>query len=186
MEEGGDIDLSQFRRWYEQAGTPKLHLVLAQEGEDWFLDVTQTVPPTPGQGDKAPMMMPLRLAAFAMDGSGAALPDTLATLTDVVQRIPLGRFTARPALSVNRGFSAPVIVDYERAPGELAWLAAHDDDPFARTEAPQQLMLDTLVAAVSGGGQGREAVVGPGAPPVDCAGELPARARAGVVVPHTT
>src|SRR3546814_13505361 len=49
MEEGGDSDLSQFRRWYEQAGTPKLHLVLAQEGEDWFLDVTQTVPPTPGQ-----------------------------------------------------------------------------------------------------------------------------------------
>src|SRR3546814_6599838 len=84
------------------------------------------------------MMRPLRLAAFAMDGSGAALPDTLATLTDVVQRIPLGRFTARPALSVNRGFSAPVIVDYERAPGELAWLAAHDDDPFARYEALQQ------------------------------------------------
>src|SRR3546814_8807453 len=56
MEEGGDIDLSQFRRWYEQAGTPKLHLVLAQEGEDWFLDVTQTVPPTPGQGDKATMI----------------------------------------------------------------------------------------------------------------------------------
>src|SRR3546814_2017705 len=142
MEEGGDIDLSQFRRWYEQAGTPKLHLVLAQEGEDWFLDVTQTVPPTPGQGDKAPMMMPLRLAAFAMDGSGAALPDTLATLTDVVQSIPLGRFTARPALSVTRGFSDPVIVDYERATGELAWLAAHDYAPFARYEARKRTRLN--------------------------------------------
>ncbi|PAL22555.1 aminopeptidase N [Sphingopyxis sp. GW247-27LB] len=159
MEEGGGIDLSQFRRWYEQAGTPKLHLALAQEGEEWFLDVTQAVPPTPGQGDKAPMMMPLRLAAFAMDGSGAALPDTLATLTGAVQRIPLGRFAARPALSVNRGFSAPVIVDFERAPGELAWLAAHDDDPFARYEALQQLMLDSLVAAVSGEAGDREAVI---------------------------
>src|SRR3546814_15781070 len=67
---------------------------------------------------------------------------------------------ARPALSVNRGFSAPVIVDYDRAPGELAWLAAHDDDPFARYEALQQLMLDTLVAAVSGDAKGREAVIG--------------------------
>jgi aminopeptidase N len=53
-------------------------------------------------------------------------------------------------LSLNRGFSAPVIVDFARADGELAWLAAHDDDPFARYEALQQLMLDTLVAAVSG------------------------------------
>ncbi|UNU45098.1 aminopeptidase N [Sphingopyxis sp. YF1] len=150
MEEGGDIDLSQFRRWYEQAGTPRLALSLAQEGGDWFLDVAQTVPPTPGQPEKAPMMMPLRLAAFAMDGSGAAMADTLVTLTGASQRVALGRFAARPALSVNRGFSAPVIVDYVRAPGELAWLAAHDDDPFARYEALQQLMLDTLVAGVSG------------------------------------
>src|SRR3546814_9811883 len=115
MEEGGGIDLTEFRRWYEQAGTPKLTLTLVQEGDDWVLDVAQTVPPTPGQLDKQPMMMPLRLAAFAMDGSGAALPDTLVTLTDAVQRVPLGRFAARPALSVNRGFSAPVIVDYDRS-----------------------------------------------------------------------
>jgi aminopeptidase N len=158
IEAGGGIDLSQFRRWYEQAGTPKLHLALAQEGDDWFLDVAQAVPPTPGQPDKAPMMMPLRLAAFAMDG-GPGLADTLVTLTDAVQRISLGAFAARPALSINRGFSAPVIVDFERAPGELAWLAAHDDDPFARYEALQQLMLDTLVAAVSGEAEGREAVI---------------------------
>ncbi|WP_079636996.1 aminopeptidase N [Sphingopyxis flava] len=160
MEEGGDIDLGQFRRWYEQAGTPKLHLALAQEGRDWFMDVTQTIPATPGQETKAPMMIPLRLAAFAMDGSGALLPERLATLTDAVQRIPLGQFAARPALSVNRGFSAPVIIDLERASGELAWLAAHDDDPFARYEALQQLMLDTLVAAVSGKADDREAVIG--------------------------
>ena len=150
MEEGGAIDLAGFRRWYEQAGTPRLKLTLVEEGGDWFLDIAQTVPPTPGQPDKQPAMMPLRIAAFAMDGSGAALPDTLVTLTDATQRIALGAFAARPALSVNRGFSAPVIVDFERAPGELAWLAAHDDDPFARYEALQQLMLDTLVAAVSG------------------------------------
>lgn len=150
MEQGGDIDLSQFRRWYEQAGTPRLKLTLVEEDGEWSLDVVQTVPPTPGQPDKAPMMMPLRIAAFAMDGSGAAMPDTLAILTGATQRIALGRFAARPALSVNRGFSAPVIVDFDRAPGELAWLAAHDDDPFARYEALQQLMLDTLVARVSG------------------------------------
>src|SRR3546814_1008750 len=66
---------------------------------------------------------------------------------------------ARPALSVNRGFSAPVIVDYDRAPGELAWLAAHDDDPFARYEALQQLMRDTPVTAASGTAGDRDAVI---------------------------
>ncbi|KTE01166.1 aminopeptidase N [Sphingopyxis sp. H038] len=150
IEDGAGLDLAQFRRWYEQAGTPRLKLSLAEEGDDWSLDIVQTVPPTPGQPEKQPMMMPLRLAAFAMDGSGDALADTLVTVTGATQRIALGKFAARPALSVNRGFSAPIIVDFERGPGELAWLAAHDDDPFARYEALQQLMLDTLVAAVSG------------------------------------
>jgi aminopeptidase N len=150
IEEGAGIDLTLFRRWYEQAGTPRLKLSLAEEQGQWSLDIVQLVPPTPGQPDKLPMMMPLRLAAFATDGSGDGLADTLVTLTGATQRVPLGKFAARPALSVNRGFSAPVIIDFERAPGELAWLAANDDDPFARYEALQQLMLDTLVAAVSG------------------------------------
>ena len=183
MEEGGGIDLSQFRRWYEQAGTPKLHLALARDGDEWFLDVAQTVPPTPGQPDKAAMMMPLRLAAFAMDGGDTALPDTLVTLTEAVQRVPIGRFAARPALSVNRGFSAPVIVDFERAPGELAWLAAHDDDPFARYEALQQLMLDTLVAAVAGKAGDRDAVIGAVRQTLDGAADDPAFVAEAVLLP---
>jgi len=159
IEEGAGIDLTQFRLWYSQAGTPRLSLALVQDGGEWLLDVQQSVPPTPGQPDKQPMMMPLKLAAFAMDGSGAELPETLVTLTGTAQRIALGAFAARPALSINRGFSAPVIVDYARAPGELAWLAVHDDDPFARYEALQQLMLDTLVAAVSGEAVNNAAVI---------------------------
>jgi len=159
IEDGASIDLTQFRRWYEQAGTPRLKLSLAEEGGHWSLDIVQMVPPTPGQPEKQPMMMPLRLAAFAMDGSGNAFADTLVTVTGATQRIALGKFSARPALSVNRGFSAPIIVDFERGPGELAWLAAHDDDPFARYEALQQLMLDTLVAAVSGKTGDNQAVI---------------------------
>jgi aminopeptidase N len=158
MEEGGAIDLTQFRRWYEQAGTPRLTLTLSEDQGQWALDVVQTVPPTPGQPEKLPMMMPLRIAAFDRSG-GASLPDTLVTLTGATQRIALGAFGARPALSINRGFSAPVIVDFERAPGELAWLAAHDDDPFARYEALQQLMLDTLVAAAAGNAAHHPAVI---------------------------
>ncbi|MGH6633289.1 MAG: DUF3458 domain-containing protein, partial [Sphingopyxis sp.] len=145
--------------------------------------VVQTVPPTPGQPEKQPMMMPLRLAAFAMDGSGDALADTLVTITGATQRIALGKFVGRPALSVNRGFSAPIIVDFERGPGELAWLAAHDDDPFARYEALQQLMLDTLVAAVSGKTGDNQAVIDAVGQTLAGAGNDPAFVAEAVLLP---
>ena len=182
MEEGGAIDLTQFRRWYEQAGTPRLKLTLSEDRGQWTLDVVQTVPPTPGQPEKLPMMMPLRIAAFDRSG-GASLPDTLVTLTGATQRIALGAFDGRPALSVNRGFSTPVIVDFERAPGELAWLAAHDDDPFARYEALQQLMLDTLVAAAAGNDVDHRAVVDAVAQTLRGRGEDPAFVAEAVLLP---
>ncbi|WP_234179424.1 aminopeptidase N [Sphingopyxis sp. NFH-91] len=182
MEEGGAIDLTQFRRWYEQAGTPRLKLTLSEDQGQWALDVVQTVPPTPGQPEKLPMMMPLRIAAFDRSG-GASLPDTLVTLTGATQRIALGAFDGRPALSVNRGFSAPVIVDFDRAQGELAWLAAHDHDPFARYEALQQLMLDTLVAAAAGNEVDHRAVVDAVAQTLRGRGEDPAFVAEAVLLP---
>lgn len=159
MEEGGQIDLTQFRRWYEQAGTPHLHMRMEQQGQDWTLVVQQSVPATPGQPEKLPMMMPLRIKAFAMDGSDQMFDDQLVVLREAETRIALGQFDQRPAVSLNRAFSAPVIVEYQRGCGELAWLAAQDDDPFARYEAMQQLMLDVLVAAVSGAEADRQAVI---------------------------
>jgi aminopeptidase N len=152
IEEGAGVDLAQFRRWYEQAGTPRLKLRLEESGGEWTLVADQSLAATPGQPEKRPMHIPLRIAAYGADGDNQALPETLVELREASNRVSLGRFAARPALSVNRGFSAPVITECERAPGELAWLAAHDDDPFARYEALQQLMLDHLVAAVAGGG----------------------------------
>lgn len=159
MEEGGQIDLTQFRRWYEQAGTPHLHMRMEQQGQDWTLVVQQSVPATPGQPEKLPMMMPLRIKAFAMDGSDQMFDDQVVVLREAETRIALGQFDQRPAVSLNRAFSAPVIVEYQRGCGELAWLAAQDDDPFARYEAMQQLMLDVLVAAVSGAEADRQAVI---------------------------
>jgi len=161
IEDGAGIDLTQFRLWYSQAGTPRIAARLegdAASGE-WVLHLAQTIPPTPGQPDKAPMLIPLRIKAFDRDGAVRDAAEQLVLLDRADATVPLGRFAGRPMLSINRGFSAPVIVDCARAPGELAWLAAHDDDPFARYEALQQLMLDTLVAAVSGEAAERGAVV---------------------------
>src|SRR3546814_399024 len=152
IEEGAGIDLTQFRLWYGQAGTPRITARIDTDDAtgDRTLHLSQSVPPTPGQPDKAPMLIPLRIKAFDREGGHGDEAEQLVLLDRAEMAVPLGSYRSRPMLSINRGFSAPVIVDFVREEGELGWLAAHDDDPFARYEALQQLMLDTLVAAVSG------------------------------------
>ncbi|GAA0742289.1 aminopeptidase N [Sphingomonas sp. ABOLD] len=151
MEEAGGVDLGQFRRWYSQAGTPRVSANLVQDGATTRLALAQTVPPTPGQPVKEPMVLPLKIRLFG-EKSGAPLTDEQLVLLDKPeQELRFEGLPERAVLSINRGFSAPVIVDANRSAADLAFLSAHDDDPFARYEAMQQLMLDTLVAAVTTG-----------------------------------
>jgi aminopeptidase N len=153
MEEAGDIDLAQFRRWYSQAGTPRVTASLKHETgtSRAALTLSQRTLPTPGQPDKAPMVLPIKLKLFGADSARPIGPEQLILLTDAEERISFEGVTERPVLSINRGFSAPIIVETDRSAADLAFLSAHDDDPFARYEAMQQLMLDTLVTAVSRG-----------------------------------
>lgn len=151
MEEAGGVDLGQFRRWYSQAGTPRVSANLVQDGATTRLALAQTVPPTPGQPVKEPMVLPLKIRLFG-EKSGAPLTDEQLLLFDKPEHeLRFEALPERAVLSINRGFSAPVIVDANRSAADLAFLSAHDDDPFARYEAMQQLMLDTLVAAVTSG-----------------------------------
>jgi len=151
MEDGGGIDLTQFRLWYEQAGTPHVKALLSHEPDSGraTLSLEQRVPPTPDQEVKRPMAIPLRVALFDPTKSARA-EERLVLLTEQSQTISFEGFPAPPVLSINRGFSAPVIVDTNRSQDDLAFLSAHDDDPFARYEAMQQLMVNVLVATVSG------------------------------------
>ena len=161
IEDGAQVDLGQFRLWYGQAGTPRITARIDTDAAtgDYMLHLAQAVPPTSGQPDKAPMLIPLRIKAYDPHGGQGEEGEQLLLLDRAEMAVPLGRYTSRPILSINRGFSAPVIIDFAREEGELAWLAAYDDDPFARYEALQQLMLDALVVAVSGKGGGRNAVI---------------------------
>ena len=165
IETGANLDLSQFRLWYAQAGTPRVTARLDHDPATGSatLHLTQAVPPTPGQPTKQPMPLPLRIAAHDPAANALAGDERLVIFDSASADIPLGQFGARPMLSINRGFSAPIIVDFARAPGELAWLAAHDDDSFARYEALQQLMLEYLVARVAGTGAGAGAGASAGA-----------------------
>ncbi|MDO7841299.1 aminopeptidase N [Sphingomonas immobilis] len=161
MEEASGADLSQFRLWYSQAGTPRVKAQIAHTPGSGraVLTLEQTVPPTPGQPDKQPMVLPIKLKLFGAETAKPLSEEKLAILSDGRAEIAFEEVTERPVLSINRGFSAPVVVETDRTPEDLAFLSAHDDDPFARYEAMQQLMLDTLVADASGMQSDHDAVI---------------------------
>lgn len=150
IEEGAGIDLAQFRLWYSQAGTPKVTARLSHEGTTVRLTLSQEVPATPGQPDKQPMVIPLRIALFDRK-TGQHRGEQIVTLNAVQAELSFADFAEKPVLSLNRGFSAPVNIDGDSSAADLLFLAAHDDDPFARYEALQQLVVQHLVAAIGGG-----------------------------------
>ena len=161
MEEAGKVDLAQFRLWYSQAGTPRLAVGLEHEagGGRATVKLAQAVPPTPGQPDKAPMLLPLKLRLFGAQTGRALTDERLVLFGDAAGSITFEGIGERPVLSINRGFSAPIIIESDRTAADLAFLARTDDDPFGRYEALQQLMLDTLVAGTVEGRADHTAVV---------------------------
>ncbi len=160
MEDGGNIDLTQFRLWYEQAGTPRVRALLSHDAATGRVNLvlSQIIPPTPGQPEKRPMAIPIRVALFDRESRANHGDETL-MLTRSEQRFTFQNVATAPVLSINRGFSAPVIVDTNRSQADLAFLSAHDDDPFARYEAMQQLMVNVLVGQIGGQPVDESAVV---------------------------
>ncbi len=161
MEAEGAVDLSRFRRWYAQAGTPRVAVAVEHEagGGRATVRLAQRTPPTPGQPDKQPLVLPLRLKLFGAETGHALTDERLVLFEDAAAAVTFEDVTERPVLSINRGFSAPVIIESDRPAADLAFLSAHDDDPVARYEAMQQLMLDTLVAGAVEGRADHDAVI---------------------------
>ncbi len=149
IEDGAGLDLTQFRRWYSQAGTPRVYVRQEMGDGELVLTLRQTIPPTPGQPEKAAVPMPLRVAVHCRE-TGALGEEQLIMLTDDTQRFTLALTGPQPVVSINRGYTAPVIVERALSREDLAFLAARDDDPFARYEAMQELAVNHLVAAASG------------------------------------
>ncbi len=146
MEAASGRDLRQFRRWYEQAGTPRIAVKAAVDATRVTVELTQTVPPTPGQPVKQPAHMPFRLALIGRDSGVRIGEELLVELTAPVTQVTFDGIGEPVLLSLNRGFSAPVIVEDATPRADLARLAASDDDPFARWEAMQRLALDVLAS----------------------------------------
>ena len=159
IEDGTGLDLTQFRLWYSQAGTPKVTARLEHAGDRATLHLSQQVPATPGQPNKQPMPIPLRVALFD-PVSGAHDGEKLVVLDKAEASFDFPGHASRPVLSINRGFSAPVAMDAEQSEADLVFLAARDDDSFARYEALQSLVVQHLVGVLEGktAEGGREAI----------------------------
>jgi aminopeptidase N len=159
LEDASGVDLTHFKLWYSQAGTPRVRARLEQDGESAVLHLGQAVPPTPGQPVKKPMSIPLQTALIGEDSGAEIVPEQLIVLDQAAATVRFDGLSEPALLSINRGFSAPAIVDVERKPDELEKLAATDSDPFARYEAMQELMMRLLAAGAHGSAADPQPVV---------------------------
>ena len=157
-------DFSQFMRWYTQAGTPEVVAAPHYDArtQTFRLDVTQTVPPTPGQPTKEPMVIPLTVGLVGRDGAdlplaidGRQLARGVLELKERSHSFVFTGVTERPIPSLNRGFSAPIKLKLPIEPDDLRFLAAHDPDPFNRWQAVQTLAMSLLTGNVSALREGR-------------------------------
>jgi aminopeptidase N len=161
-------DMAQFMRWYSQAGTPDIKVTPHYDAhaKTYRLDITQTVPPTPGQPKKEPMVIPLALGLVGKSGvdlplvvNGEPLNRGVLELTQPKQSFLFTEVVERPVPSLNRGFSAPIKLALPIESDDLRFLAAHDSDPFNRWQAAQTLAMTLLKVNVTswrGGGPARE------------------------------
>jgi aminopeptidase N len=161
LEDASGVDLAPFKIWYSQAGTPKLRTRLEHDAgaKTATLHLEQHVDPTPGQPVKEPMPIPLKTALIGESSGHEICPERLIVLDQPQQSIRFDNVVEPPLLSINRNFSAPIIVEAQRGAGELERLAQLDTDPFARFEAMQELMMRTLVGGARGEAVDAESVV---------------------------
>ncbi len=152
--------LAAFKRWYAQAGTPRLQARGEHDASaaTWTLTLSQHVEPSTGQAAKQPSVMPVALGLLARDGRSLPLQlqgedkargdETLLVLSEAEQRFVFIGITEAPVPSLLRGFSAPVVLDDGLGDADRLVLLAHDRDPFNRWEAGQRLALQRLLAAL--------------------------------------
>jgi aminopeptidase N len=161
MEDASGRDLSQFRLWYEQSGTPEL--TVRDEFDDaagiYRLTIKQSIPDTPGQTDKKPQHIPFAIGLLGAEGESLPLKlaaddadaptDRVLELTDASHTFEFHGLSERPVPSLLRGFSAPVRVFYPWTREQLTFLMSHDSDGFNRWDAGQRLAVDVINSLVS-------------------------------------
>ncbi len=166
MEDASQLDLTQFRRWYKQAGTPEVSVkeIFDENKKTYTLELSQTTPATPGQEEKLPFHIPVKISLMnqraelmsLQQGTNQQQTQTVLNFTDKQQQFEFKGIKEKPLLSILQGYSAPVKIHFERDDEELAFCMAHESDDFNRWEAGQQLstrLILSLVETINSGGQ---------------------------------
>jgi aminopeptidase N len=148
MEIASGVDLSQFKRWYHQAGTPviNIHENYDEAQKTYTFEVEQSCPATPESKTKEPFHMPLKLALFSAEGT--LLEDKLIELKEKKMVHKFTNITSKPILSFNRNFSAPIKTNFEQSQKDLLKLYAFDTDAFNRYEAGQKIMQKIIFDSI--------------------------------------
>ena len=159
MADASGRDLSRFRRWYSQAGTPTVTAKHTFEDGALTLTLAQSTAPTPGQAEKSAVEMPIEIGLIGPDG--ADMHAELLTLSEPEQTWRFDGLDAAPALSLNRGFTAPVRLAQSESADARAFRMAADADPFNRWEACQAFAADVLLAMIAAAQAGSTPVADP-------------------------
>lgn len=153
MADANGVDLTNFSLWWSQAGTPRVSVETNWNQDDctFTIRASQSTPPTPGQAEKYPLVIPILVGLIGRDGKDLPLKlvgsdEEPVTTAKLVLETADDEWTfegimENPVLSLGRGFSAPVIFDYAYTLQELQFLALHDSDGFNRADAFERLML---------------------------------------------
>ncbi|THH39025.1 aminopeptidase N [Aliishimia ponticola] len=147
FEDATGRDLSQFKRWYSQAGTPRVTVEEGFADGTYTLTLVQSLAPSATTPDPQPQVIPFAMGLLGRDGSEVVGTQVL-ELTEARQSFTFGGLAEQPVLSPLRGFSAPVILDYA---ADNAFLLAHDTDPFTRWEAARTLAKSSLLTTIRHG-----------------------------------
>ncbi|MCK9798644.1 aminopeptidase N [Pseudomonas sp. MAFF 302030] len=156
MEDANGVDLTQFKRWYSQAGTPRLAVSEAYDAaaKTYSLTFRQSCPDTPDKVEKRPFVIPVELGLLDSQGQGIALrlsgesaaqgTSRVISVTEAEQTFTFVDIAEQPLPSLLRGFSAPVKLSFPYNRDQLMFLMQHDSDGFNRWEAGQQLSVQVL------------------------------------------
>ncbi|NKE67107.1 aminopeptidase N [Ramlibacter sp. RBP-2] len=144
--------LDQFKRWYSQAGTPRVRAsgLYDADARTYRLTLAQSCAPTPGQDVKEPFVIPVGLGLVGADG--AELASGMHVLTQESETLTFENIGSEPVPSILRGFSAPVILEFDYSDAQLIALLAHDTDPFNRWEAGQRLAVNRALGFIRDAG----------------------------------
>ena len=154
MEDVFEHDMSQFKYWYDYAGTPEVTVVSEYNRDKaiYKLTFSQRVPDTPGQSDKPAFHIPIAMGLLDQNGKDmplnigdAGIHDGMLALRKPEQEFVFTGVTEEPVPSLLRGFSAPVKLQYEYSDEELMFLMANDSDGFNRWDASQNLSLRLIL-----------------------------------------